>query len=69
MLALAISAPQIILILVSIAALVLVALIDVLRNDFKANDKLIWTVVILLAPILGAILYFLIGRKQKIEKS
>jgi hypothetical protein len=43
-----------------------VALVDVLNSNFKeSNDKLIWVLVILLFPIFGAFLYFIIGRKQK----
>jgi hypothetical protein len=43
-----------------------VALVDVLNSKFKeSNDKLIWVLVILLFPIFGAFLYFIIGRKQK----
>ena len=46
----------------------LVALIDVLRNDFKGqNEKLMWVFVILFIPVLGPILYFTIGRKNKIK--
>jgi hypothetical protein len=44
------------------------ALIDILRNDFEGNNKLIWVLVILLTWLLGAILYYFIGRNQKINK-
>jgi 4-amino-4-deoxy-L-arabinose transferase-like glycosyltransferase len=45
----------------------LIALIDVLRNEFKApNNKLIWLLTLVLVPVLGCVLYFFIGRKQKI---
>ncbi|HLL97409.1 MAG TPA: PLD nuclease N-terminal domain-containing protein [Spirosoma sp.] len=44
----------------------LMALVDVIRSDFKgANDKLIWVVVILFLNIIGAVLYFFIGRNQR----
>ncbi|PZD77632.1 PLDc N-terminal domain-containing protein [Mesonia sp. K7] len=46
----------------------LLALIHVLKNEFKGNDKLIWVLVILLLPILGAFLYFNMGMKQKLSK-
>ena len=45
----------------------IIALIDILRSEFVGNNKLIWVLVILLTWILGAILYYFIGRKQKIE--
>ncbi|RIV27288.1 hypothetical protein DYU11_02960 [Fibrisoma montanum] len=44
----------------------LIALIDALRSSFHGNDKLVWVLVILLFPFLGAILYFVIGRNQRI---
>lgn len=45
----------------------LIALIDALRSRFQGDTvKLIWVIVILLLPFLGALLYFIIGRKQRI---
>lgn len=46
----------------------LIALIDILRHDFNGSDKLIWVLIVLLFPIIGAILYFLIGNSKKIKK-
>ncbi len=44
----------------------LIALIDVLRSDFKAqNDKLVWVLVILFMSLLGVLLYLAIGIHQK----
>jgi len=47
--------------------LLLWALIDILRNEFTGSNKIIWVIIVILIPILGAILYFLIGRKQKVK--
>jgi hypothetical protein len=44
----------------------LVALIDILRSNFAGSNKLIWILVVLFANFIGSILYFIIGRKQKI---
>lgn len=44
----------------------LLALIEVLTNEFTGQNKLIWVLVILFFPILGAILYFLLGRQQRL---
>ncbi|GAA4407968.1 hypothetical protein GCM10023187_29220 [Nibrella viscosa] len=45
----------------------LIALIDALRSRFQSDTaKLIWILVILFLPFLGSILYFIIGRKQRI---
>jgi hypothetical protein len=44
-----------------------IALFDILRNQFKnQSDKLIWVLVVLLLPVLGSILYYAIGRAQKL---
>ena len=42
------------------------ALIDILKSDFEDNIiKLIWLLVVFFLSILGAILYYFIGQKQK----
>lgn len=49
------------------AILWLWALIDVLRSDFKDGvTKVIWLIAIIFVPFLGAILYLLLGRRQRI---
>jgi hypothetical protein len=42
------------------------ALIDILKSNFKDNDKLLWLLTVILVPFIGAIIYFVIGRKQRI---
>ena len=44
----------------------LFCIVDVLRNSFNGNDKLIWILVLLFIPFLGPFLYLLIGRKKKL---
>jgi hypothetical protein len=46
----------------------IIALVDILRNEFTGNNKIIWVLVILLSWLIGAILYFFIGRNQKIKE-
>lgn len=46
----------------------LLALISILKNEFPGSNKLIWVLVVIFLPYLGAILYFLIGRPQRIGK-
>lgn len=69
---LAIGAPQIILILLVLVCLIfpIIALVDIISSNFKGvNDKLIWIlVVLLLTPLLGALIYFFVGRKQKVDR-
>ncbi len=47
----------------------LVALIDILRNEFTGSNKLIWLLVVTFFPLIGAVLYYLIGRSQKIASN
>ena len=43
------------------------AFIDILKSNFEDNIiKLIWLLVVFFLSILGAILYYFIGQKQKI---
>jgi len=41
-------------------------LIDILRNEFIGANKIIWLALVFFIPVLGTILYIIIGRKQKI---
>ena len=45
----------------------IIALVDILKSEFTGNNKLIWVLVVLLSWIIGAILYFFIGRNQKLQ--
>ena len=47
----------------------IIALIDVIRNDFTKNNKVVWILVILFTNLLGAFLYFIFGRSQTIKTS
>ena len=51
-----------------IILLPIIALFSLLKSIFKdSKTKLIWVLVILFVPLAGPILYFLIGRKQRIK--
>jgi hypothetical protein len=43
-------------------------LIDILKHEFTAYNKIIWIIVIICFPLLGAILYLVFGRSQRIKK-
>ena len=45
----------------------LTALIDILRNNFLGNNKIVWILVVIFIPIMGAILYLTIGKNQKLK--
>ncbi len=54
--------------LYSVAGLVIfildiIAIVDVLKSNMDTGGKLLWILLILLLPLVGMILYFLIGRK------
>lgn len=52
-----------------ILALPLIALINLLKSKFKDNSiKLVWLLVIIFIPIIGSILYLIIGKRQRIIK-
>jgi cell division protein FtsX len=55
-------------IILAVVVLWIWALVDVLRSEFKSNNKIIWILVVLLLGILGALLYLLIGRSHKLLK-
>jgi len=44
------------------------ALIDVLMNEFQGNDKIMWVLIIIFLPFLGSLLYFLVGRNRRINR-
>ncbi|MEL1241518.1 PLDc N-terminal domain-containing protein [Flavobacterium flavipallidum] len=43
-------------------------LIDILKNKFPHNDKLIWVLVVLFVPCIGSLLYLSIGKRRKCEQ-
>ncbi|CAM1372219.1 conserved hypothetical protein [Tenacibaculum litoreum] len=61
---------QLILILIILLGILptIIALVDILKSEFKGNNKIVWILVVLLANFFGAVLYFLIGREQKIKE-
>lgn len=45
------------------------SLVDIISGTFKEpNNKLIWVIVVILLPLLGSILYLIIGRSQKVKQ-
>lgn len=46
----------------------LFALISVLINDFRGNEKIMWVLIIIFLPFLGSLLYFLIGRDKRTNR-
>jgi len=52
--------------LIGLVVLVLdiVALVDVIKSSVDTGKKVLWVILILVLPIIGMVLYFLIGKKK-----
>jgi len=46
----------------------LIAIVDIIRSKFEGNMQLIWVIIVVFFNVIGTILYFIIGRNQKIIK-
>ena len=42
----------------------IVAIIDAVKSSVDTGKKVLWIVLILVLPVIGMILYFLIGKKK-----
>lgn len=58
---------EILLVLLFGLILPIAAIVDIVRNDFEGNNKLIWVLIVIFFNIIGSVLYFLIGRKQRLK--
>lgn len=47
-----------------VLALDIIAIVDVAKGRGDIGGKVLWIVLILVLPLLGMILYFLLGRSQ-----
>ncbi len=45
--------------------LFIVALLDLFNNSAPTNTKLLWLIVILIAPLLGSLIYLIWGKNQR----
>jgi hypothetical protein len=45
--------------------LIVVAILDLLKRQIPTNTKLLWLIVILIAPVFGSLIYLILGRKNK----
>jgi len=50
---------------VAILVLPVLALVHMLRNDFKGRHRLIWVLIIIFLPLFGSILYFIMGKRYR----
>jgi len=43
-------------------------IIDIIRSEFRRdNDRIMWLLLVLLVPIIGTILYIIMGRDLKAD--
>ena len=46
-----------------ILVLDIIAIVDVIKSSADTGKKILWIILILILPIVGMILYFLVGKK------
>ena len=46
-----------------VLALDIIAIVDVLKGSMDTGKKALWIILILVLPVIGMALYFLIGKK------
>jgi len=47
-------------------SLPVIALIDLARRPFGTSEKLFWIIIIIIIPILGSLVYLILGRHRRI---
>lgn len=53
--------------LLGIIVLVLdiIAIVDAVKSSLETGKKVLWIILILVLPVLGMVLYFLLGKKKQ----
>lgn len=47
-----------------ILVLDIIAIVDALKSSMDTGKKALWVILILILPVVGMVLYFLLGKKQ-----
>jgi len=47
-----------------ILVLDIIAIVDALKSSMDTGKKVLWIIVVLVLPVIGMALYFLIGKKK-----
>ena len=58
----------IILALLVLASMWLASVLDILKGEFKGNDKIVFFLLVSMFPLAGPVIYFYTGRKMKVSK-
>ena len=45
----------------------IIAIVDILRNRFEGNNNVLFLLIVILLPIIGSVIYFIIGPSRKIR--
>jgi len=40
--------------------------VEIIQSDYEGENKVIWLIIVLMAGLMGIILYYIIGRKTRI---
>ena len=43
-----------------------IAIVDVVKSAAPTNQKVLWVILILVLPVIGMVLYFLIGKNKSV---
>ena len=41
----------------------IIAIVDVIKSSMDTGKKALWIILVLILPVIGMVLYFLIGKK------
>ena len=42
----------------------IIAIVDCLKSDASTGKKLLWILLVVILPVIGMILYFILGKKK-----
>ena len=52
------------LVMLLVIAVEIAAIVDALRGALETSKKVTWVILIFVVPVLGAVLYYLLGRPE-----
>ena len=47
-----------------VVVLDIIAIVDAVKSSMETGKKVLWIILILVLPLIGMILYFLVGKKK-----
>jgi hypothetical protein len=47
----------------------IIAIVDAMRSRLALEKKVLWIALILLVPVVGMVLYFLLGRPESVDNA